>query len=77
MGSPKRRIWRKIHIGIDEETLKVRAVKVTIGNIGDATVLPERLNQIPADQVIGSVTADRPMTRANATRRLPPEMPTR
>ncbi|MFT5616274.1 MAG: hypothetical protein ACI8Q6_003571, partial [Granulosicoccus sp.] len=61
----------------DEETLEVRAVKVTTGNIGDAPVLPERLNQIPADQVISSVTADGPMTRANATRRLPPEMPTR
>ncbi|MFT5650191.1 MAG: hypothetical protein ACI9TZ_001671, partial [Yoonia sp.] len=24
----KRRIWRKIHIGIDEETLEVRAVRV-------------------------------------------------
>lgn len=26
-GGPKRRIWRKIHIGIDEETLEVRAVE--------------------------------------------------
>ena len=26
-GGPKRRVWRKIHIGIDEETLEVRAVK--------------------------------------------------
>ena len=23
-GGPKRRVWRKIHIGIDEETLEVR-----------------------------------------------------
>ena len=54
----KRCIWRKIHIGIDEETLEVRAVEVTGSNIGDAPVLPDLLNQIPPDQAIGSVTAD-------------------
>ena len=57
-GGSKRRIWRKIHIGIDEETLEVRAVEVTSSNIGDAPMLPELLNQIPLDQEIGSVTAD-------------------
>jgi len=57
-GGPKRRIWRKIHIGIDEETLEVRAVEVTTSNIGDAPMLPELLAQIPLDQDIGSVTAD-------------------
>ena len=58
MGGTKRLIWRKIHIGIDEETLEVRAVEVTGRNIGDAPVLPELLNQIPVDHDIGSVTAD-------------------
>lgn len=57
-GGPKRRIWRKIHIGIDEKTLEVRAVEVTTSNVGDAPVLPELLNQIAPDQTIGSVTAD-------------------
>lgn len=57
-GGPKRRIWRKIHIGIDEKTLEVRAVEVTISNVGDAPMLPELLNQIAPDQTIGSVTAD-------------------
>ena len=57
-GGPKRRIWRKVHIGIDEETLEVRAVEVTGSNIGDAPVLPDLLDQIPADEEIGSVTAD-------------------
>ena len=57
-GGSKRRVWRKIHIGIDEETLKVRAVEVTGSNIGDAPMLRELLNQIPSDQDIGSVTAD-------------------
>ena len=57
-GGSKRRIWRKIHIGIDEETLEVRAVDVTGSNISDAPVLPDLLNQIPSSQDIGSVTAD-------------------
>ena len=57
-GGPKRRVWRKIHIGIDEETLEVRAVEVTSSDIGDAPMLPELLAQIPADQEIASVTAD-------------------
>ena len=51
-------IWRKIHIGIDEETLEVRAIEVTTSNVGDAPMLPELLSQIPNEQDIGSVTAD-------------------
>ena len=31
-GGPKRRIWRKVHIGIDEETLEVRAVEGELAN---------------------------------------------
>ncbi|SDE52163.1 Transposase DDE domain-containing protein [Ruegeria marina] len=57
-GGEKRRIWRKIHIGIDEETLEVRAVEITGSNIADAPVRPELLEQIPPDQQISSVTAD-------------------
>ena len=56
-GGPKRRIWRKIHIGADEKTLEVRAVEVTTSNVGDAPMLPELLSQIPPTQDIGSVTA--------------------
>ena len=57
-GGPKRRLWRKIYIGIDEETLEIRAVEVTSSSIGDAPMLPDLLNQIPADEDLGSVTAD-------------------
>tara|TARA_R100000655_G_scaffold36325_1_gene70600 strand:+ start:81 stop:362 length:282 start_codon:yes stop_codon:yes gene_type:complete len=49
---------RKIHLGIDEETLEIRAVEITGSHIGDAPVLPDLLSQIPEDQEIGSVTAD-------------------
>ena len=57
-GGPKRRVWRKLHIGIDEQTLEIRAAEFTSNEVGDAPMLPELLNQIPADQEIGSVTAD-------------------
>jgi hypothetical protein len=57
-GGPKRRLWRKIHIGIDEETLEIRAVEVTSSSIGDAPMLPDLLDQIPPDEEIGSVTGD-------------------
>jgi hypothetical protein len=57
-GGPKRRLWRKIHIGIDAETLEIRAIEVTSSSIGDAPMLPDLLSQIPPDQDLGSVTAD-------------------
>ena len=57
-GGPKRRLWRKIHLGIDEQTLEVRAVEITSSNVGDAPMMPELLSQISPDQKIGSVTAD-------------------
>ena len=57
-GGPKRRVWRKIHIGIDEQTLEIRAAEFTTSDIGDAPMLPELLKQIPPDQPIASVTAD-------------------
>ena len=57
-GGPKRRVWRKIHLGIDEQTLEVRAVEITGSHIGDAPVLPDLLNQIPTNETISSVTAD-------------------
>ncbi len=53
-----RRVWRKIHLGIDEETLEIRAIEITGSHIGDAPVLPDLLSQIPIGEEIGSVTAD-------------------
>ncbi|PPB79451.1 DDE family transposase [Albidovulum inexpectatum] len=57
-GGSKRRVWRKVHLGIDEKTLEIRAVEFTSSDIGDAPMLPELLDQIPPAQEIGSVTAD-------------------
>ena len=49
---------RKIHLGVDEQTLEIRAIEITGSQIGDAPMLPELLGQIPADVEIGSVPAD-------------------
>ena len=57
-GPSKPRQWRKVHLGIDAETLEIRAIEVTGSRVGDAPMLPELLNQIPADQPIGKVSAD-------------------
>jgi hypothetical protein len=57
-GGTKRRVWRKIHIGIDEKTLEIRAAEFTTSEIRDTPMLPELLDQIPPDQKIASVTAD-------------------
>ena len=57
-GGPKKRLWRKLHLGMDEETLEIRAVGVTTSNVGDAPMLPDLLEQIPPDQEIATVTAD-------------------
>ena len=57
-GPSKPRDWRKVHLGIDAETLEIRAIEITGSRVGDAPVLPDLLDQIPADQPLGMVTAD-------------------
>jgi hypothetical protein len=60
-GGSKRRVWRKIHLGIDKHTLEAQAVEGEPANgshIGDAPVLPDLLGQISPDEEIGSVTVD-------------------
>ncbi|MFT8419025.1 MAG: IS5 family transposase [Acetobacter sp.] len=57
-GSSKRRIWRKLHIAIDEGSLEIRAVEITKNDVGDAPVLPMLLGQISDEEDIASVTAD-------------------
>ena len=53
-----RRQWRKLHIGIDAETLQIRAVQLTTNNVSDSQVLGDLLDQIPPDEQIDSVYTD-------------------
>ena len=57
-GASRRRIWRKVHIGIEAGSLDIPAIEVTKSSVGDGPVLPELLNQIPEGQEIAFVTAD-------------------
>jgi hypothetical protein len=57
-GAEYRRQWRKVHLGIDAETLEIRAVGVTSNNVGDAPILPDLLAQIPDTEPIASVSGD-------------------
>jgi IS5 family transposase len=57
-GASYRRQWRKVHIGIDADTLDIRAIEVTTNAIGDAQTLPDLLEQIPEDETIPSVGGD-------------------
>lgn len=38
-GGTRRRLWRKIHLGIDEQTLEIRAIEITGSSGGDAAML--------------------------------------
>jgi hypothetical protein len=57
-GAQYRRQWRKLHLGIDANTLEIRAIEVTDNRTGDAAMLPSLLGQIPSDEPLGSVAAD-------------------
>ena len=57
-GGARRRVWRKVHLAVEEATMEVRAVEVTASHVGDAPVPPDLLDQIPAGEAIGSITAD-------------------
>lgn len=57
-GAHYRRQWRKVHLGIDAATLEIRAIEVTDNATGDAPILPCLLDQIPAEEIIASVSGD-------------------
>ena len=57
-GADYRRQWRKVHLGIDAETLEIRAIEVTSNAVGDAPMLESLLEQIPPSEPVASVTTD-------------------
>jgi IS5 family transposase len=52
----RRRIWRKLHLGVDEQTKEIVTVEVTASNVHDSQVLPRLLTQIPG--TVGQVSGD-------------------
>ena len=57
-GAEYRRQWRKLHIGIDADTLQIRAICVTSNNVSDASVLSDLLVQLPSGEALKSLTGD-------------------
>lgn len=47
-----------MHLGVDAQTLKIRAIEVTDNAIGDAPMLPQLLAQIPQDELLHSVSSE-------------------
>ena len=57
-GTERRRQWRKGHLGMDAETLQLRAIVVTTNEVGDSPVAAELLSQIPSHEAVTSFTGD-------------------
>ena len=57
-GTERRQQWRKVHLGIDAQTLQIRAIVVTTNEVGDSPVAAELLAQIPNDEAVVSFTGD-------------------
>lgn len=55
-GYDKRRTWRKLHLGIDENTQEIVASVVTTNDVNDSQVLGDLLEQV--DESISQVSAD-------------------
>ena len=57
-GAECRRQWRKVHLGIDAQTLQIWAIAVTTNEVGDSPMAAELLGQIPGHEEVASFTGD-------------------
>lgn len=57
-GYLRRRTWRKVHLALDTNTGQLRAALMTHQDVADGEVLPELLDQIPADDPIDTIGGD-------------------
>ncbi len=55
-GREKRRVWRKLHLAIDDSTHEVISAVVSLASVGDNEALPTQLN--PLRRKIAQVSAD-------------------
>ncbi len=56
-GRGRRRTWRKLHLGVDEETKEIVAVDLNASNIHDSSHMPVMLDQVTDE--VGQVSGDR------------------
>jgi len=57
-GLSKRRTWKKMHIGVDEDTGDILLGEVTGNDTADCETLTPLLNQLPASVAVDQVSAD-------------------
>ena len=57
-GAERRRQWRKVHLGIDAQTMQIRAIAVTTNEVGDSPMAAALLGQIPRHEQVASFTGD-------------------
>ncbi len=57
-GWSKRRTWPKVHLAMDANTGQICAALMTHQDEGDGEVLPDLLDQIPADVAIDTIGGD-------------------
>lgn len=55
-GSGQRRVWRKLHLGVDEQTKKILAMEISTSHVHDSQMLLGLLAQIPGK--VCQVTGD-------------------
>ena len=79
-GYSSRRTWRKLHLGVDENTGMVLAAVVTTNNYSDGQILPDLLAQV--EEELSQVSADGAYDKRNgydtirtrgATATIPPQ----
>ena len=79
-GYSYRRTWRKLHLGIDENTGMILAALITTNNYSDGQILPDLLEQV--DEALSQVSADGAYDKRNcydalrtrgATATIPPQ----
>jgi len=59
-GVGKRRVWRKLHLGVDQASGEIPAHDLTMNNVHDGPILPGLLDQVdsPIDQVSADTAYD-------------------
>jgi hypothetical protein len=74
-GASCRRQWRKVHLGMDAETMDIRAIEITTNEVGDAPVLSDRWRRFRRMSGLQPLVRTAPTTRGSVTPRSPSVMP--
>ena len=78
-GKQKRRVWRKLHLGVDEASNEILVHELTLNDVHDGLVLPDLLDQfqgavdqVSADKAYDSLRCHRAIHDRGARAVIPP-----